>query len=146
MCTINQDCFVRDINTNLVTSNKCGDPNGNCVCMSGTCTSNSCKANGDCAKFGSNCVCNNGTCSCIPCSTSSQCPTNMECNGEVCTSIRCNKRSDCPGWSVCSGYGNAKYCARPYIVPTSILILLIIMTVVMAVIGYIVYRKHGNLN
>jgi hypothetical protein len=142
MCSTNQDCFYIDNTTKLVTGNKCDDPNGNCICLNGTCTSNSCSADSECAKFGSNCVCYNGTCSCQPCSTSSECPYNMECNGTVCTSIKCQKRSDCPNWSVCSGYGNAKYCARPYIVPTFTLIMLIILSIIISVIGYYVYSQY----
>lgn len=142
MCSNSKDCLYIDTTTGLATGNKCGDPNGNCVCLNGTCTTNSCSADNDCSKFGDGCVCANGTCSCEPCQGSADCPYNMECAGNICTSIRCTKRSDCPDWSVCSGSGNSKFCTKPTIISPVTIFILILVAAVMCVIGYYTYREY----
>lgn len=138
MCSKESDCYKYNSDTNILT-NECGDPNNYCVC-GGTsgCISNSCTSDSDCSKISDTAVCNNGLCTGLACTNSSTCPKNMQCNGNVCVSIPCGNRNQCAEGSVCKN----GYCVFADPLPMWLILLFIIITVMVAIFGYYMYKKH----
>ena len=141
-CSNSSDCATTEPgNSEVYTSNACGDPNGNCLCSSGGCVSGTCTDDSYCQQtFGSNSKCENGSCTDNVCTNSDDCPELMRCNGGVCTSISCKSGSDCGFFAKCEG----GYCVRKEMPSMLFMFVIIFAALVALFVGYKVYGyKHA---
>lgn len=141
-CSAGSDCYVYDQDGYTIVSNKCCDPNNNCICAGGKCVSGTCSADSDCSALGSGCKCVNGTCTCHPCTTVNDCDTasGMTCNNGVCTSKRCNSGRDCPAGTKCKN----GFCVYRTPVSAKKLIILLVITVIICGAVAILYAISGK--
>jgi hypothetical protein len=137
-CSNSKDCVTLNDKKEII-GNKCNDPNNNCICVGGSCVSGSCENDDYCkSTFGDTSSCVNGSCTSNTCDTTDDCPPFMQCNGGICQSIACSGKGDCGLFGQCVD----GYCTRMVIPSPFWTLILVILAVVAAVIGYKVYGKY----